>query len=337
MIHAQPLLNFVFPEDAIQHQETNAVISFNRRARKFRCERRKNDETGITIDTSRIISGTQKDKENTCETTQNRIRVLASKTAVLLDRTNADNNYEASPITQSSIVVNKEVFKPLDNTGNSAVNGYLFVYALCHVVEINNEATKYALLSGFMFNYLEVEQRSPSIFLYGNPPDMPATSASACGAILNTTKAEFIESEYQENAVLVVDEAIYASLLKEIEKNPVMYDQMFLLLGDWHFMKNLFGIVGKFISGSAVTGILGVYDVNRTFSAYTLLFITLFILQIEQFIHENKSEETVLRIIISQMNSTLVDTKSSVKVNKKRETIQDEFKQSVNLLDLMNS
>ncbi|CAF1261022.1 unnamed protein product, partial [Didymodactylos carnosus] len=154
---------------------------------------------------------------------------------------------------------------------------------------------------------------------------MPATASSAPLAILSLTKSEFIESGYQKTAVVVVDENIYASLLKEKERDcssnsPQQFKDILLWPGDWHFVKNLFGIIGKFISGSGleyilqvlydssvVNGILGVYNVDRTFRAYTLLYTALFVLQLEVFINEHPENNVELQLIINEMKSSLTN------------------------------
>ncbi|CAF1602509.1 unnamed protein product, partial [Didymodactylos carnosus] len=169
--------------------------------------------------------------------------------AVLSDITNTSNR---SPLTTQSDTTH---FEPLDNSMSTLFNENMFVYALCHVNKFNNEPSKYTLLSGFIFLYLTHQQRPPSIFFYGNPIDMPATASSAPLTILSLTKSEFIESGYQKKAVVVVDENIYASLLKEKERDclsnsPQQFKDILLWPGDCHFVKHLFIIIGEFISGS---------------------------------------------------------------------------------------
>ncbi|CAF1178711.1 unnamed protein product [Didymodactylos carnosus] len=254
----------------------------------------------------------------------------------------------SSPISS----VQKQNFRSLNNSLCTFFESDLFVYGLCHTEKMNTVANQYPLLSGFRFTYLTVKQRSALIFFYGNPIDMAATASLAPSIILQTTKQEFIDSVYQLKAVLVVDEAIYTSLLKEKERDAInnsdpQYDDIFLFPGDWHFTKNLFGIVGKFISGSGiehvfqvlydqsvVVGILGVYDVDRTFRAYTLLFITLFLLQIENFADENPITEPVLTSVLNNMKDTVDGITKQMKDENINENMKDTFKQSREILNM---
>ncbi|CAF1603341.1 unnamed protein product, partial [Didymodactylos carnosus] len=76
---------------------------------------------------------------------------------------------------------------------------------------------------------------------------------------------------------------------------------------------------------TVVTGILGVYNVDRTFRAYLLLFTSLFVLQLEEFIVENPFYHPVLENILKSMNSTLNNMSAFVKDKSKQQMNYDEF------------
>ncbi|CAF1187189.1 unnamed protein product [Didymodactylos carnosus] len=277
------------------------------------------------------------DKEN-LSSNQTKIKTKDT-TWSLADVTNRSSHQT----TQSTINFGPANFQLLDNTMSTVFHDNLFVYALSHIDKLKNEPSKYPLLSGYMYLYLTMKERPPSIFLYGNPIDMPATASNAPAAISKLTKNEFIDNKYQEKAVLVVDEAIYASLLKEKEKdstnNPEpQYDDIFLLPGDWHFMKNIFGILGLeylfqvLYDSTVVNGIIGVYNFDHTFRAYILLFTSLYTLQIEEFIDENAQNVMELTIIVNQLKDTLPNLNDE---NKKQE-LYDAFLNSCEILHLMS-
>ncbi|CAF3609298.1 unnamed protein product, partial [Rotaria socialis] len=106
------------------------------------------------------------------------------------------------------------------------------------------------LLSGFLATYLPWKPRSIHKVSFLIPLNKDPSSESTAKIYLEDTQHFFIDSNYQKEAVLVVDEKIYRSCVKVKRQEPDMFRNVFVYAGDFHVMKSMMIVIWSILKGS---------------------------------------------------------------------------------------
>ncbi|CAF3938297.1 unnamed protein product [Rotaria sp. Silwood1] len=152
------------------------------------------------------------------------------------------------------------------------------------------------ILSGFFSTYLNFETRPLHLVSFLTPITDDPSSESAAKKCLEETKQLFIDSMYQKEGVVVVDEKIYRSCMKVKYRQPDVFKNIFIYPGDFHLMKNMMVVLWNLLKGSGIEDVFeniykdatlsSVFEVrhfNRSLRCCKLLYTALHVLCIEAF------------------------------------------------------
>ncbi|CAF1485822.1 unnamed protein product, partial [Didymodactylos carnosus] len=155
--------------------------------------------------------------------------------------------------------------------------------------------------------FIFYERQEKHEITYCSPINEPPTSTETATAILKTTKAQFIESGFQEKAVIIMDEGLYHSVIKVKDQNPLEFEAVILLGGDFHALMNYMRMVWSVLDdsgihellnylyqGATLKSVINVTNFNKSLRATKLLYTALYVACFEQFltttnVQQNKS------------------------------------------------
>ncbi|CAF1154261.1 unnamed protein product, partial [Didymodactylos carnosus] len=190
-----------------------------------------------------------------------------------------------------------------DTSFNQILLGYIL---LKYAYDNNNNFSKIIyhkfpvhlpLLSGFCATYLPSVKQALHAVTFQTPINDDPSALSAAETCLRTTKCTFIDSNYQREAVVVVDEKIYRNCVKAKQNNPGDYELIMIYPGDFHLMKNLMIVIWDVLDGSGIEDVFGflykgvslrsilnVHHFNKSLRCIKLLYTALELLLFDSFI-----------------------------------------------------
>ncbi|CAF3305789.1 unnamed protein product [Rotaria sp. Silwood2] len=178
------------------------------------------------------------------------------------------------------------------------------------------------IMSGFFATYLSAEKRPLHIISFMTPINDDPSSELAAEKCLEETQQLFIDSNYQKEGIVVVDEKIYRSCMKVKRYEPEKWNKIFVYPGDFHLMKNMMVVIWEVLQGSGIEGllekiykgaslrsILKVSHFNKSLRSCKLLYTALHILLLEAFFDQTATSSMIvnctnnLKSIMSQIPS----------------------------------
>ncbi|CAF3933472.1 unnamed protein product [Rotaria sp. Silwood2] len=178
------------------------------------------------------------------------------------------------------------------------------------------------MFSGFFATYMNAEKRPIHIVSFMNPINDDPNSQATAKKCMEETKEFFIDSKYQKEGVVVVDEKIYRSCMKEKYYQPDLLKNVFIYPGDFHLMKNMMVVIWSILEGSgieqvfeniykaaALRSIFRAHHFNKSLRSCKLLYTALYILLLEAFFdHASTSSLSIncienLKCIINKIPS----------------------------------
>ncbi|CAF1624401.1 unnamed protein product, partial [Adineta ricciae] len=158
------------------------------------------------------------------------------------------------------------------------------------------------LMAGFFATYLGSEQRPLHTVSYLTPINEDPNSELTAEKCLDETKKLCVDTKYQKEGVLVVDEKIYRSCLKVKRRNPDLFRNIFVYAGDFHLMKNMMVVIWSIRKGSGIEDVLeliykgatlrAIFEVhyfNKSLRCCKLFYTALHILCLEAFFSTTSS------------------------------------------------
>ncbi|CAF1137322.1 unnamed protein product [Didymodactylos carnosus] len=152
------------------------------------------------------------------------------------------------------------------------------------------------LLAGFCATYLQHVQRPLHTVSFCIPINADPTSLPTAELCLRTTKSSILDSNYQQEAVVVVDEKIYRNCIKAKGLNSIEFEDITIYAGDFHLMKNFQIVIWDVLTGSGIEDVLGciykgaslksiwnVHHFNKSLRCCKLLYTALSILFLRSF------------------------------------------------------
>ena len=97
---------------------------------------------------------------------------------------------------------------------DTSFSNALLGYALAKLSASERRTRSLPMLSGFFATYLHSDERPLHTVTFLTPINEDPSSESTAEACLQSTKTALLDSNYQREAVLVVDEKIYRSCVK---------------------------------------------------------------------------------------------------------------------------
>ncbi|CAF1570301.1 unnamed protein product [Didymodactylos carnosus] len=115
---------------------------------------------------------------------------------------------------------------------------------------------------------------------------------------MKSTKEAFIDSKFQEEAVIVVDEKIYRNCVQVKYEHATDFERILIYPGEFHLMKCYMSVIwdvldqsgiddrlGYVYKGAALRAILNVSHFNKSLRAVKMIHTSLTILVITEFLH----------------------------------------------------
>ncbi|CAF4187652.1 unnamed protein product, partial [Didymodactylos carnosus] len=152
------------------------------------------------------------------------------------------------------------------------------------------------LLTGFCATHLQHVQRPLHTVSFCIPINADPSSIPTAELCLRTTKSSILDSNYQQEAVVVVDEKIYRNCIKAKGLNAIEFEDITIYAGDFHLMKNFQIVIWDVLTGSGIEDVLGciykgaslksiwnVHHFNKSLRCCKLLYTALSILFLQSF------------------------------------------------------
>ncbi|CAF4288541.1 unnamed protein product [Rotaria sp. Silwood2] len=213
-----------------------------------------------------------------------------------------------SPTTTTIISSKESIHCHYRSYLDSSFDSSLFAYCLSKCYPLLNEngilnlskVIRFPILSGFFSTHLTLAMRSFHSLTFCTPIKQNPNDIATTENCLSETKTLLLESNYQKEAVLVVDEKLYHNCIKVIRNNPTRVNNIFIYPGDFHLMKTTMIAMWQILEGSGIEDILSfiykgatlksifnVFHFNKSFRCCKLLYTTLKMLLIESYITSN--------------------------------------------------
>ncbi|CAF2962509.1 unnamed protein product, partial [Rotaria sp. Silwood2] len=213
-----------------------------------------------------------------------------------------------SPTTTTIISSKESIHCHYGSYLDSSFDSSLFAYCLSKCYPLLNEngilnlskVIRFPILSGFFSTHLTLAMRSFHSLTFCTPIKQNPNDIATTENCLSETKTLLLESNYQKEAVLVVDEKLYHNCIKVIRNNPTRVNNIFIYPGDFHLMKTTMIAMWQILEGSGIEDILSfiykgatlksifnVFHFNKSFRCCKLLYTTLKMLLIESYITSN--------------------------------------------------
>ncbi|CAF1212257.1 unnamed protein product [Rotaria sordida] len=251
--------------------------------------------------------------------------------------------------TSSTTNENEPYISYKDNSYRDLLLAYTlmkYVYAANNIFQkfIDNQMQiNLPLLSGFFATYLPHVHRPLSKITFLSPTNQDPSSLTTSQLCLQSTKASLIDSRYQKEAVVVVDEKIYSNCIKAKWLNETDNKSIFCYPGDFHIMKNYMIVIWDVLNGSGIEDVLGciykaaahraimnVHNFNYSLRCCKLIYTALSILFFESFIKTLSASSTTTNHIIIKLKEILKCIPSYYAVQNKR---QEWFSTLLNEID----
>ncbi|CAF1557992.1 unnamed protein product, partial [Didymodactylos carnosus] len=104
-------------------------------------------------------------------------------------------------------------------------------------------------------SYLRHEEKPIHTIMCCSPINEIPTSDEAAFAILKTSQTQLVDSGFQKNAILVMDEVMFQNVVKIKDKHR--FDNIYLMAGDFHALKNYMAMIWTILDGSGVHQLIG--------------------------------------------------------------------------------
>ncbi|CAF1502366.1 unnamed protein product [Adineta steineri] len=225
----------------------------------------------------------------------------------VIDSHPSSSNLQIQPSLSSNSLFYCKPF--MDDSFNSTLLAYCLSKYVTSTntdnLTISRQSSHFPLLSGFFATHLTLQSRLPHSIRFCTPIKQSPNDIATVETCLRDTKAVFIESKYQKNAVLVVDEKLYQSCVKIIRNDPDEYASVFLYPGDFHLMKTTMIVIWQILDGSGIDdvlnitykgatlrSILNVHHFNKSLRCCKLLYTALYMLFIQSYWTSNSCTST---------------------------------------------
>ncbi|CAF0950439.1 unnamed protein product, partial [Didymodactylos carnosus] len=191
----------------------------------------------------------------------------------------------------------------------------LFAYGLskhlCNDVLKSN--TRLPLLAGYFATHLEHDTTKPlHIISFCTPIDLDPSSQQAADTCLKSTKTQFLDTNFQKEAVIVVDEKIYRNCIKSKYNNLNEFQALTIYAGDFHLMKcymvviwdvlegsGLETIISYIYKGASLRSIFNVHHFNKSLRCCKLIYTALSMQRFETFLSSTSDITDQIKQIIS--------------------------------------